>query len=105
MVSSAKGWTISPGPRTTHTEPTQGVDYAALVAAHSRILGQLSSEIADKIKEMEAQKPDIKPSDDKLKYPGGHMLVNGKGKIGRKIGTNRDGKSGKIGTGSHYTDT
>jgi uncharacterized lipoprotein YmbA len=35
----------------------QGGDYAVLVAAHSRALGQLSAEIAKKIREFEAQKP------------------------------------------------
>jgi hypothetical protein len=42
--------------RTTISEPTQGGDYAALVAAHSHALGQLSGEIAAAIKKMEAQK-------------------------------------------------
>jgi uncharacterized protein len=55
-VSSAKGVKSYRG-RTTLTEATQGGDYAALVAAHSRTLGQLSAEIAKKIQEMEAQKP------------------------------------------------
>jgi len=57
-------WTVSPakdGPprrgHTTLTEATQGADYAALVAAHSRALGQLSAEIAKAIREIEAQKP------------------------------------------------
>jgi uncharacterized protein len=39
--------------RTTVTEPTQGTDYASLVAAHSRALGRLSSDIAAIIREME----------------------------------------------------
>jgi uncharacterized lipoprotein YmbA len=41
--------------RTTRTEPTQGGGYAALVAAHSRALGQLSSDIAAAILESEAK--------------------------------------------------
>jgi uncharacterized protein len=41
--------------RTTLTEPTQGADYAALVAAHSRALGRISSEIAAMIREMETK--------------------------------------------------
>ena len=55
-VSSAKDGRSHRG-RTTLTEATQGVDYAALVAAHSRAIGQLSAEIAKKIREFEAQKP------------------------------------------------
>jgi hypothetical protein len=55
-VSSAKDGRSHRG-RTTFTEPTQGVDYAVLVAAHSRALGQLSAEIAKMIREYEAQKP------------------------------------------------
>ena len=55
-VSSVKDGKYYRG-RTTHTEATQGDDYAALVAAHSRTLGQLSTEIAKIIEEMEAQKP------------------------------------------------
>lgn len=54
-VSSTKGTQAYRG-RTTLTEATQGNDYAALVAAHSRTLGKLSAEIAGKIREMEAQK-------------------------------------------------
>lgn len=57
-------WTVSSakdGPsrrsRTTLTEATQGEDYAALVAAHSRIIGRLSAEIARTIREIEAKKP------------------------------------------------
>ena len=42
--------------RTTLTEPTQGDDYTALVAAHSRALGQLSAEIARMIREIEGEK-------------------------------------------------
>jgi uncharacterized lipoprotein YmbA len=53
-VSSAKDGRSHRG-RTTLTEPTQGVDYAALVAAHSRALGQLSAEIAKKIREIEGR--------------------------------------------------
>lgn len=56
VVSSAKGGQSRRG-RTTHTEATQGGDYAALVAAHSRILGQLSADIANNIKDLEAKKP------------------------------------------------
>jgi uncharacterized lipoprotein YmbA len=41
--------------RTTRTESTQNTGYAALVAAHSRALGQLSVEIAAAIREMEAR--------------------------------------------------
>ena len=55
-VSSAKDGRSHRG-RTTLAEPTQGVDYAALVAAHSRALGQLSAEIAKTIREFEVQKP------------------------------------------------
>jgi hypothetical protein len=55
-VSSAKSGK-SHRSRTTLTETTQGGDYAALVAAHSRALGQLSAEIAKTIQEIEAQKP------------------------------------------------
>lgn len=55
-VSSAKDGRSHRG-RTTLAEPTQGGDYAALVAAHSRALGQLSAEIAKKIRELEAQRP------------------------------------------------
>ena len=55
-VSSAKSGK-SHRSRTTLTETTQSGDYAALVAAHSRALGQLSTEIAGIIREMEAQKP------------------------------------------------
>jgi uncharacterized protein len=55
-VSSAKEVLVRQG-RTTLIEPTQGGDYAALVAAHSRALGQLSAEIAKAIREIEAQKP------------------------------------------------
>ena len=55
-VSSAKDGK-SHRSRTTLTEATQSGDYAALVAAHSRVLGQLSAEIAKTIREMEAQKP------------------------------------------------
>lgn len=39
--------------RTTIAEPVQGGGYAELVAAHSRALGRLSSEIADQIRKME----------------------------------------------------
>lgn len=56
-VSSAKKDGQSHRDRTTLTEATQGGDYAALVAAHSGALGQLSAEIAKTIQEMEAQKP------------------------------------------------
>jgi uncharacterized protein len=51
-VSSAKGGHTRRN-RTTLVEPTQGADYAALVAAHSRALGRISSEIAAMIREME----------------------------------------------------
>jgi len=43
--------------RVTLTEATQGADYAALVAAHSRALGKLSAEIADTIRNFEIKKP------------------------------------------------
>jgi len=56
-------WTVNSGKngpsyqgRTTVSEAVQGDDYTALVAAHSRALGQLSTEIAKKIQDMEAQK-------------------------------------------------
>ena len=42
--------------RTKLTEPTQGDDYPALVAAHSRALGRLSADIARMIREIEEQK-------------------------------------------------
>jgi uncharacterized lipoprotein YmbA len=42
--------------RTKLTEPTQGDDYPALVAAHSRVLGRLSADIARMIREIEEQK-------------------------------------------------
>ena len=38
--------------RTTHTEQVQDNNFANLVAAHSRALGRLSTDIAQKIKEM-----------------------------------------------------
>lgn len=55
-VSSAKDGR-SHRSRTTLVEPTQGSDYAALVAAHSQALGHLSAEIAKMIREMETKKP------------------------------------------------
>jgi uncharacterized lipoprotein YmbA len=55
-VSSAKDGRSHRG-RTTLAEPTQGGDYAALVAAHSRALGQLSGDVAGLIRKMETQKP------------------------------------------------
>jgi uncharacterized lipoprotein YmbA len=55
-VSSAKDGRSHRG-HTTLAEPTQGGDYAALVAAHSRALGQLSGDIAGIIRKMETQKP------------------------------------------------
>ncbi len=42
--------------RTTLSEPVQGGGYTALVAAHSRTLGQMSADIAAAIREMEARK-------------------------------------------------
>lgn len=55
-------WTVNAGKgeqvrrsRTTLAEATQGPGYAALVAAHSRALGQLSAEIAAAIREMETK--------------------------------------------------
>ena len=42
--------------RTMLTETTQGGDYPALVAAHSRALGQMSADIAGMIREIEARK-------------------------------------------------
>lgn len=55
-VSSVKDGQSYRG-RTTITEASKGDDYAALVAAHSRALGQLSAEIAKTIREIEARKP------------------------------------------------
>lgn len=55
-IRSAKEGLMRQG-RTTLTEPTQGGDHAALAAAHSRALGQMSAEIAGMIRTMEAQKP------------------------------------------------
>ncbi len=43
--------------RTTMTEPAKGEGYAEVVAAHSRILGRLSDEIAEAIRAFEVQKP------------------------------------------------
>jgi uncharacterized lipoprotein YmbA len=54
-VSSAKDGRSHRG-RTTLTEVTHSGDYAALVAAHSRALGQLSAEIAKTIREIELVK-------------------------------------------------
>ena len=54
-VTSAKGKQTHRR-RTTLTEPTQGDDYPALVAAHSRALGRLSADIARMIREIEEQK-------------------------------------------------
>ncbi|MGB5218202.1 MAG: PqiC family protein [Smithella sp.] len=54
-VSSTKDGPIHHG-RTTITEPAQDSDFAALVAAHSRALGQLSVEIAAAIREIESTK-------------------------------------------------
>lgn len=53
-VRAAKGEQIKSS-RTTITEPTQGVGYAALVASHSRALGRLSADVAGIIREMEAK--------------------------------------------------
>jgi len=55
-VSSAKDGRTHRS-RTTIMEATQGGNYADLVAAHSRALLQLSTEIAKTIREIEAQKP------------------------------------------------
>lgn len=55
-VSSLKGGRSHRG-RTMIAEATQGGDYAALVAAHSRALGQLSGDVAGIIRKMETQKP------------------------------------------------
>ncbi len=55
-IRSAKDGHMQLG-RTTLSEPAQGGDYAALAAAHSRALGQLSAEIAGTIRMMEAKKP------------------------------------------------
>lgn len=53
-VSSRKeGESISR--RTTIVEPVQGGGYTELVAAHSRILGRLSGEIAAEIRKMEGE--------------------------------------------------
>ena len=43
--------------RTTVTEPLESGGFDALVAAHSRALGQLSAEIAGAIRELEARNP------------------------------------------------
>ncbi|MEN6320739.1 MAG: PqiC family protein [Syntrophaceae bacterium] len=55
-VSSAKDGRSHRG-RTTLNEATHSGDYAALVAAHSRALGQLSGDVARIIREMETPKP------------------------------------------------
>jgi len=55
-VKSVKNETLHRG-RTTLAEATQGAEFDALVAAHSRALGRLSTEIARAIKEIEAKKP------------------------------------------------
>jgi len=55
-VKSAKNETLRRG-RTTLAEATQDAEFDALVAAHSRAIGQLSAEIAKAIREIEAQKP------------------------------------------------
>ncbi len=55
-VSSAKTGQNRRG-RTMLTEAAQGKNYADLVAAHSRALGQLSADIAKTIREMEITKP------------------------------------------------
>lgn len=49
---------LSRSRRTMITEPTQGGEYADLVAAHSRALGRLSAEIAAAILEMEEYNKD-----------------------------------------------
>lgn len=58
------GWTVSSARsgqsyrgRTALTEAVLGKNYADLVAAHSRALGQLSADLAKTIQEMDAQKP------------------------------------------------
>lgn len=60
VVSSNKTGKSQRG-RTTVTEPAQdtgqGSSYAALVAAHSRALGQLSADIARVVQAMEDQQP------------------------------------------------
>lgn len=55
-VKSAKNGILRFG-RTTLAEATQGAEFDALVAAHSRALGRLSTDIARAIKEIEAKKP------------------------------------------------
>ena len=54
-VSSSMGGQVRHG-RTTLSEPVRGSDFTALVAAHSRALGQLSADIAAAIREMESTK-------------------------------------------------
>lgn len=54
-VTSAKDGQVYQG-RTTVTEPVGGGDFSAMVAAHSRILGKLSADIAGIIKKMESEK-------------------------------------------------
>lgn len=55
-VKSAKNETLRRG-RTTLAEATKDAEFDALVAAHSRALGRLSTDIARAIKEIEAKKP------------------------------------------------
>lgn len=54
-VSFSKDGQVHSG-RTTITEPAQGSDFTALVAAHSRALGQLSADVATTIRKMESTK-------------------------------------------------
>jgi len=55
-VKSAKNEILRRG-RTTLAEATRDAEFDALVAAHSRALGRLSTDIARAIKEIEAKKP------------------------------------------------
>lgn len=54
-VSSSKDGRVHHG-RTTLSEPARGSDFTALVAAHSRAMGQLSADLAAAIREMESTK-------------------------------------------------
>jgi len=55
-LTSAKSGQSYSG-RITLSEVAQGSDYAALVAAHSRALEQLSADIASAFREIDVQKP------------------------------------------------
>lgn len=55
-VRSSKNEVLRRG-RTVLTEATQNAEFDALVAAHSRAIGRLSTEISRAIQEIEAKKP------------------------------------------------